>query len=299
MSSFFSQNLSDYYLFNDNRKARLENCWNGSSEIVEASADTSCHQCSTTPSDSLYTFRWMVQSTRHLVKDDVFFTTDSPLSSDITLINQKDPLSDNRSNWAPTPCLSPVTSPSDFLYDREPLFDGIGDFNEQATANPASLLTDTSAAISAAEKLHNNCNINKSSYKDETGFEQDLDWSALSSQFHDSNVYDLPTPTATMSDEDDQTVGDTDSEAGLKSPVYSFNVANQAAYTPCGRKRPCSPEPSQDKKRDKKSKIDAEASKDTLFEKLTHSGIDWCRYCGTTEGVNWRPGPWGKRTLCK
>nr|CAG8508362.1 3091_t:CDS:10 [Entrophospora candida] len=28
------------------------------------------------------------------------------------------------------------------------------------------------------------------------------------------------------------------------------------------------------------------------------SGIDWCRYCGTTEGVNWRPGPWGKRTLC-
>ncbi|CAJ0629229.1 4426_t:CDS:10 [Entrophospora sp. SA101] len=29
------------------------------------------------------------------------------------------------------------------------------------------------------------------------------------------------------------------------------------------------------------------------------SGIDWCRYCGTTEGVNWRPGPWGKRTLCK
>ncbi|KAG2224279.1 hypothetical protein INT45_012847 [Circinella minor] len=36
----------------------------------------------------------------------------------------------------------------------------------------------------------------------------------------------------------------------------------------------------------------------TIFERLTHSGIDWCRYCGTTEGVNWRPGPWGKRTLC-
>ncbi|KAI9498106.1 hypothetical protein BDB00DRAFT_499052 [Zychaea mexicana] len=37
----------------------------------------------------------------------------------------------------------------------------------------------------------------------------------------------------------------------------------------------------------------------TIFERLTHAGIDWCRYCGTTEGVNWRPGPWGKRTLCK
>ncbi|KAI9308161.1 hypothetical protein BJ944DRAFT_246797 [Cunninghamella echinulata] len=36
----------------------------------------------------------------------------------------------------------------------------------------------------------------------------------------------------------------------------------------------------------------------TLFEQLSQVGIDWCRYCGTTEGVNWRPGPWGKRTLC-
>jgi len=36
----------------------------------------------------------------------------------------------------------------------------------------------------------------------------------------------------------------------------------------------------------------------TIFQTLTKSGVDWCRYCGTTEGVNWRPGPWGKRTLC-
>lgn len=37
----------------------------------------------------------------------------------------------------------------------------------------------------------------------------------------------------------------------------------------------------------------------TIYQKLTKANIDWCRYCGTTEGVNWRPGPWGKRTLCK
>lgn len=37
----------------------------------------------------------------------------------------------------------------------------------------------------------------------------------------------------------------------------------------------------------------------TIYQKLTKASIDWCRYCGTTEGVNWRPGPWGKRTLCK
>ncbi|KAI8052539.1 hypothetical protein BDF22DRAFT_744129 [Syncephalis plumigaleata] len=36
----------------------------------------------------------------------------------------------------------------------------------------------------------------------------------------------------------------------------------------------------------------------TVFEQLTEASVDWCRYCGTTEGVNWRPGPWGKRTLC-
>lgn len=39
--------------------------------------------------------------------------------------------------------------------------------------------------------------------------------------------------------------------------------------------------------------------KPTLYQKLSKQNIDWCRYCGTTEGVNWRPGPWGKRTLCK
>ncbi|KAG1215528.1 hypothetical protein G6F35_010082 [Rhizopus arrhizus] len=36
----------------------------------------------------------------------------------------------------------------------------------------------------------------------------------------------------------------------------------------------------------------------TLYETLTMQNVDWCRYCGTTEGINWRPGPWGKRTLC-
>ncbi|KAG1458489.1 hypothetical protein G6F56_006392 [Rhizopus delemar] len=36
----------------------------------------------------------------------------------------------------------------------------------------------------------------------------------------------------------------------------------------------------------------------TIYQKLTKARIHWCRYCGTTEGVNWRPGPWGKRTLC-
>ncbi|PVV05432.1 hypothetical protein BB560_000047 [Smittium megazygosporum] len=43
---------------------------------------------------------------------------------------------------------------------------------------------------------------------------------------------------------------------------------------------------------------DTKLLKPTVFEYFTNSGVDWCRYCGTTEGINWRPGPWGKRTLC-
>ncbi|KAJ2544499.1 hypothetical protein EV175_005892, partial [Coemansia sp. RSA 1933] len=41
-----------------------------------------------------------------------------------------------------------------------------------------------------------------------------------------------------------------------------------------------------------------ESLRPTIFENLSNNGVDWCRYCGTTEGINWRPGPWGKRTLC-
>ncbi|KAJ1677627.1 hypothetical protein EV182_005772, partial [Spiromyces aspiralis] len=41
-----------------------------------------------------------------------------------------------------------------------------------------------------------------------------------------------------------------------------------------------------------------ESIQPTIFEQLIASSVDWCRYCGTTEGINWRPGPWGKRTLC-
>lgn len=35
-----------------------------------------------------------------------------------------------------------------------------------------------------------------------------------------------------------------------------------------------------------------------IYEAFTAAGIDWCRYCGTTAGTSWRPGPWGPRSLC-
>lgn len=35
-----------------------------------------------------------------------------------------------------------------------------------------------------------------------------------------------------------------------------------------------------------------------IYRELTKAGADWCRFCGTTAGVSWRPGPWGPRSLC-
>lgn len=35
-----------------------------------------------------------------------------------------------------------------------------------------------------------------------------------------------------------------------------------------------------------------------IYAALIEAGADWCRFCGTTAGTSWRPGPWGPRTLC-
>jgi hypothetical protein len=35
-----------------------------------------------------------------------------------------------------------------------------------------------------------------------------------------------------------------------------------------------------------------------IYTAFSAAGIDWCRYCGTTAGTSWRPGPWGPRSLC-
>lgn len=40
----------------------------------------------------------------------------------------------------------------------------------------------------------------------------------------------------------------------------------------------------------------------TIFQAFTKSNLDWCRFCGVTmitQTAAFRPGPWGKRTLCK
>ncbi|KAG1451687.1 hypothetical protein G6F46_004134 [Rhizopus delemar] len=152
-----------------------------------------------------------------IVKDDVFFAPSSEMCMDT--ITQM-----------PTPSLSPVTSPSDFLYEREPLFDGIENYLQQ---------------------------------------DSDLLSSTL------SNITTTTTTTTTLFSDDEL------EQVEFQSSNNSNKRLSQNAAINLKSKR-----------------FKSDHDKMTLFEQLTQVGIDWCRYCGTTEGVNWRPGPWGKRTLC-
>ncbi|KAI9315264.1 hypothetical protein BX666DRAFT_1861302 [Dichotomocladium elegans] len=146
-----------------------------------------------------------------LVKDDVFLAPAAIADNESVTTIDSNNLSDGN-GWAPTPCLSPVTSPSDFLCDHEPLFDGIEDLQQ-----------------------HHNQNQNQNSL--------------LHNHQHSQN----------------------------HSHSHSHSHTAQAQHS---------------------SMPMDDGVHRTIFERLTQAGIDWCRYCGTTEGVNWRPGPWGKRTLC-
>ncbi|KAI8993286.1 hypothetical protein BDB01DRAFT_847183 [Pilobolus umbonatus] len=73
---------------------------------------------------------------------------------------------------------------------------------------------------------------------------------------------------------------------------------NTLTFTPCNNKKKSIDQNKESSKQCQLIEFITEVNDATVFQQLTQSGIDWCRYCGTTEGVNWRPGPWGKRTLC-
>ncbi|KAG2198440.1 hypothetical protein INT47_009017 [Mucor saturninus] len=234
--------------------------------------DASCHECSTIVdgSDSLNdellqtTFKWMFWSPHHLVKDDVFFAPSSPSC-----------IIDNNS-WVPTPCLSPVTSPSDFLYDREPLFDGIDYYYGGAEEDKTDHCTDSP--------------VNNSIIMHQTPDDDD-DWSAL---FNGDNYDFLPLTPSSTEEEGQETLSEDDEEdqeyLDESPPIQVVNGTTESKqHNPLKRTIEESSLLFTPSKKSKSS---------TVFENLTKLGIDWCRYCGTTEGVNWRPGPWGKRTLC-
>lgn len=156
-----------------------------------------------------------------LVKDDVFLA--QPLDQDDTASLSSHSSTSTQDHKFISPCLSPVSSPTQFLSNHEPLFDGI----------------------------------------------------------------------------EDQLLDPVECDKAPKRSRQEDTVSHQK------RRKKAAPrkqkvQPSNNSSDNTSQLIEKQDETDTtLFQHLTESGIHWCRYCGTTEGVNWRPGPWGKRTLCK
>lgn len=338
--------------------------------------------------DSLHQFMLLSQLNSNLhtvIKDDVFLAQPSTLSRDplypswLPTTNEHDDTASLSSHSSlsssqhsdklnSSPCLSPVTSPTNFLYNHEPLFEG-GIIQDNNTKNEdqefcfdddyddlSSVLTDSTTNEDKQQKMIRRLST----------VSDDLDWFKLLDAFR----ADLSETTVVKEEEEvvvveldpqPPTTTTTTKRKRVKLAMYESSVSEEEddddEHTPIKKKNVRSTNPSQ--KRRKKSKAtykkyqkkktgdnqekvqfnlshaipfilknnkkeefdhnnkdpiasttsrcqliesvtatEEEDDKKTVFQHLIEAGIDWCRYCGTTEGVNWRPGPWGKRTLC-
>lgn len=270
------------------------------------------HECSTPPllpttaADAaalcwevlLYSYcsQWLLPP---LVKDDVFLGP--PINDNESVMTASSSASSvvaskNSALTPSPPCLSPVTAPAEFLWNHEPLFDGIDDLQHHHQQQPTS---------SSDNENNKNSNVSSSATCPPT--------------VEDDNI-SMPSPSSICETDDSFIDDDNDNVPRLSlKRHHSENEASCNNSPP--RKRARSKTPSHSttlnkrrtkrytgtrRSRNKPIKVVApyhepQAGDEhlTVFERLTQAGIDWCRYCGTTEGVNWRPGPWGKRTLCK
>lgn len=322
-----------------------------------------------------------------VIKDDVFLAQPSILSRDVlypswlptvdhddtaSLSSHSSLSSSQHSDKLTTsPCLSPVTSPTNFLYNHEPLFEGgiiedlgnkknISDeeicFDEEEYDDLSSVLTDSTNSDDKQQQMIRRLST----------VSDDLDWFKLLDAFRADG--DLAETDDQLSDcSSNSSFDNSSSEDEYQEPIkeikrkraetpvfgmYELNLSdtdhapmkstikNNVPSNPSQKRRKKSKATSftprykkyQKKKNDfthtitistpiiktlKKDELDqnkesissttrcqliesvAEKDLKTVFQHLTEASIDWCRYCGTTEGVNWRPGPWGKRTLCK
>ncbi|KAF7721075.1 hypothetical protein EC973_005493 [Apophysomyces ossiformis] len=320
--------------------------------------------------------------TQHL-KDDVFLAEPAEFVFPTSLINDGTSAPNNNNNnskksraWTTTttkttttadlclsPSVSPVSSPSDFLYNHEPLFDGIDDWMEPSLGDPG---TGPDEKERDDDDQHHHPHRTLSSTRwaahpkntygttkpilfctDGSCGSPELDWIRLMEDFHN---HDLPTPSTTASEESESETIPTEEEdddenddrgsimgsersnpsedLSLHDSINRLNLSDRDCIRKKQKKRSSRKKLSNKWKAKRKthrkrhtaldrqtsyaySHIDMnhclgmteqeeekEAEQYTFFEQLTMTGIDWCRYCGTTEGVNWRPGPWGKRTLC-
>ncbi|KAG0167522.1 hypothetical protein DFQ28_006831 [Apophysomyces sp. BC1034] len=210
------------------------------------------------------------------VKDDVFFAQ-AP-ADPFFLEDDIASLSSHASSITELLQRSVEGTPSDLLYDHEPLFDGIEEDLNQDQAH-----------VVRTEPIRRNSTVST-----------DLDWSALLDELCDDDDENLKRKRP---EEEDDVVEERICHLHLSDSTSSSEEEELIKTNRRIKRRKKSGLPCKKhtKKKSAPSPVIIEQAQDglTLFENLTQAGIDWCRYCGTTEGVNWRPGPWGKRTLCK
>ncbi|KAL9537300.1 hypothetical protein MBANPS3_011899 [Mucor bainieri] len=326
---------------------------------VSAPQQLGLHDLVVSPNLSLF----MPCHQKSVIKDDVFLAQPSSHHVDIddnASLSSHSTLSSFQPSVTSPYCLSPVSSPTHFLYNHEPLFEGgiietedkpvfdyDGEDKEYSNFSPAT--------GGSALKEHGEC----------LPVSGDLDWLNLLDVFHADATTDMLTSygAATEDDKDSLGLSELVSESDLDDYVFSNDAVpestnnkrkrvTKAQSSPTTTKTAAAKKPRQ--KRQRKIKTTAKrqlkmkahennsvvASNDTesiqkptsssdnkegyddmdqnkethnhcqltdssvsddnstMFQQLTDASVDWCRYCGTTEGVNWRPGPWGKRTLC-
>ncbi|KAI9310954.1 hypothetical protein BX666DRAFT_2001934 [Dichotomocladium elegans] len=280
----------------------------------------------------LYSYRCQ-QQIPPLVKDDVFFAPAISDDDSVITTHSNSSIGDNSlavGNSAPTPCLSPVTAPADFLCNHEPLFDGIDDLQQHQHQHQQQqqIPDDSTCARYLIGSMSSNNNENSKSLFD----------------IYDYQSLHALSPQPTFASSDDEYLPDADDHGadmdGINSSASSVCSSPSSSCSELDAYQ-CSSIPSLKRKLSLISQNDNNSRPDppyrrlkakpaakrrakrhlgrrsrqkpviapyheqndggsdlSIFERLTQAGIDWCRYCGTTEGVNWRPGPWGKRTLC-
>lgn len=314
-----------------------------------------------------------------VIKDDVFLAQPSILSRDVlypswnTLHDHDDTASlsshsslsssQHSDKLTTSPCLSPVTSPTNFLYNHEPLFEGgimedlgnkknISDeeFEEEEYDDLSSVLTDNSddkqqqmirrlstvsddldwfklldafrADGDLAETDDQLSDCTNSSFDHLSSEDEDyiepikkrkrIEEEPVLFRMYELNISDHPIHQYPIKSSTKNVPSNLSQKRRKKSKATSFtprykkyqkkktDFTNTLTVSPIKKKEePESKESISSTTRCQLIESVVEKDNKTVFQHLTEASIDWCRYCGTTEGVNWRPGPWGKRTLCK
>ncbi|GAN00598.1 hypothetical protein MAM1_0001d00020 [Mucor ambiguus] len=301
---------------------------------------------------------------KSVIKDDVFLAQPSSHHVDIddnASLSSHSTLSSFQPSVASPYCLSPVSSPTHFLYNHEPLFEGgIIETEDRPLLGYDGEDEDHGDFLSAMTGP----TLKQQEQSLPTG--GDLVWLKLLNAFHADVTSDILASSETAIEDDKDSLGLSNlfSESDLDDYVFTNNIvpgstnnkrkrvtkaksSSTTTKTAAAAKKPSQKRQRKNKptaKRQLKMKVheevlvtvstDAEfiqkptSSSDnkeeydvmdqnketsshrqltgsavsddnsTVFQQLTDASVDWCRYCGTTEGVNWRPGPWGKRTLC-